>query len=127
MATVKIPRMCRHRRSGRAYCKVNGKQVQLGPWGSPEAADAYAKLIARLPRGDAITLTGPRAGAGSTSISSISNLISIGQAISMFMERAQRIYSRSEVAGLRVLLEKHVRPHVQHVKLSDLRPRVLKE
>lgn len=34
--------------SGRARCRINGKDVYLGPYGSEEAARAYAELLTRL-------------------------------------------------------------------------------
>ena len=41
---TRAPRMCRDRRQ--AYVKIEGQRIQLGRWGSPEAQEAYDRLIA---------------------------------------------------------------------------------
>src|SRR5215208_2037008 len=41
------PKYCHHKATGRAYVTVNGKEVYLGPYGSQESKDAYARLLAR--------------------------------------------------------------------------------
>lgn len=42
-------KLCRQReKSGRdrAYIKLNGRRVYLGPWGSPKAEQAYRRILA---------------------------------------------------------------------------------
>jgi integrase len=46
MAHRRIPKMCRHRASGRAVVRLLGKDYYLGKWGTPEAESAYHRLIA---------------------------------------------------------------------------------
>jgi integrase len=53
----KFPKLCHHRKSGRAYVTIDGRQRYLGAWGSQEAEHGYAQLIARL----AATATQPDA------------------------------------------------------------------
>lgn len=42
--------MRRHSRDGTAYVSVNGEQIQLGAWGSQEAARAYRRVISAWER-----------------------------------------------------------------------------
>ena len=42
----KIPSYCRHRASGRAVVRIDGKDHYLGPYGSPESHEEYERLIA---------------------------------------------------------------------------------
>ena len=44
--TDHIPKLCRHRASGKAYVTLQGRQVYLGAWGSPGAREAYNRLVA---------------------------------------------------------------------------------
>lgn len=46
-----IPKLCHDRSRNRAFCKVNGRFVVLGPWGSPEAQAAYGRLLATIANG----------------------------------------------------------------------------
>ncbi len=41
-----VPRYCRHKASGQARVRVNGKDIYLGVYGSPESHRRYADLIA---------------------------------------------------------------------------------
>lgn len=43
-----VPSYLHHKATGRAYCKVHGKPVYLGRWGSAESKAAYSKLVAGL-------------------------------------------------------------------------------
>jgi integrase len=47
-----IPKLCIDRSRNRAFCKVDGKFVALGPAGSVESQEAYGKLLASLARGE---------------------------------------------------------------------------
>jgi len=42
--TTRTPRMYKDR--GRAYVKIDGNRVSLGRWGTPEAKEAYNRLVA---------------------------------------------------------------------------------
>ena len=44
--SFKSPKMGRN--GDTAFVRINGKRVYLGPYGSPEAAQKYARLIAEL-------------------------------------------------------------------------------
>lgn len=46
-----IPKLCHDRTRNRAFCKVDGRFIVLGPWGSPEAQAAYGKLLEDLAAG----------------------------------------------------------------------------
>jgi integrase len=50
--TRKLPSYCRHKASGQAVVTLDGRDVYLGPYGSPESKDAYDKAVAEwLARG----------------------------------------------------------------------------
>lgn len=41
----KIPSYCRHKYSGQAIVTLNGKDHNLGPYGSPQSRRSYEDLI----------------------------------------------------------------------------------
>ena len=43
-----LPKMCRHKASGRAVVYWRGRCQYLGPWGSPDATRKYGELIRRI-------------------------------------------------------------------------------
>ena len=43
----RVPKLCRHKRSGRAYATFHGRQIPFGRWGDPAATDAHAAYVAR--------------------------------------------------------------------------------
>ncbi len=49
-----IPKLCVDKSRNRAFCKVRGKFVSLGPAGTPEAQEAYGRLLASLARGESL-------------------------------------------------------------------------
>lgn len=49
---MKIPKMGHFKPRNLAYVCINRKRVYLGKWGSPEAAEAYARLVDSLIHGD---------------------------------------------------------------------------
>ena len=44
--SAKVPSYCRHKASGQAVVRLNGRDHYLGPYGSPESHEHYARLIA---------------------------------------------------------------------------------
>src|SRR5262245_51462507 len=42
----KVPSYCHHKASGRAVVRLDGRDHYLGPYGSPESHERYARLIA---------------------------------------------------------------------------------
>lgn len=47
-AAKHTPRLCHHKGTDRAYCRINGKQLYLGKWGSQEAERRYHELCCKL-------------------------------------------------------------------------------
>lgn len=43
--TSSVPRYCHHRPSGKAFVRLNGKQIYLGPWKSKASKLEYDRLI----------------------------------------------------------------------------------
>ena len=52
----KVPSNCRHKASGRAVARLDGKDHHLGACGSSESHDEYEKLIAEWRAGQALAL-----------------------------------------------------------------------
>ncbi len=52
MAEFHLPKIYFHKPTGRARVRINGHDVYLGAYGSPEAAEAYARLVAELAAGN---------------------------------------------------------------------------
>lgn len=50
----KIPKLCVDRTRNRAFCKVDGKFLVMGPAESAEAQEAYGRLLSSLARGETI-------------------------------------------------------------------------
>jgi len=48
VASVSIPKYCRHNASGRAYVKIQGKRHYLGRFGTPDSKERYARFVAEL-------------------------------------------------------------------------------
>lgn len=44
----KIPKLCHWKKRGLAYVYQNNRKIYLGPWGSPEAQNAYLALCNRI-------------------------------------------------------------------------------
>ncbi len=42
---AKVPAYCHHKASGKAVVRLNGKDIYLGPYGSPESHDEYQRAI----------------------------------------------------------------------------------
>lgn len=49
---LKIPKLCLHKASGRAYAKKNGRRTYFGRYGTDEAIEAYNRWVARLLAGE---------------------------------------------------------------------------
>src|SRR4051812_36769711 len=45
--SAKVPSYTRHKASGRAVVRLYGRDHYLGPYGSPESHERYARLIAQ--------------------------------------------------------------------------------
>ena len=44
-SSTRPPKLCRHKSSNRAYVRINGKQIFLGPWDSPKAKRRYHEIL----------------------------------------------------------------------------------
>lgn len=49
-----VPQLCHHKPSGRDVVYINRQAIYLGPHGSPEAREAYGKLISDLAQGQTL-------------------------------------------------------------------------
>lgn len=76
-----VPAYCRHKASNQAYVTIGGRERYLGPYGSPESREAYARLIASgLPAELKPAHSGSRIG------------LSINQLVLEYWNRHARIY-----------------------------------
>jgi hypothetical protein len=37
----RVPKLCRHNGTNRAFVRIQGKMIYLGEWGSPESKERY--------------------------------------------------------------------------------------
>jgi len=51
----KPPRYCRHKACNQAYVRIDGEQIYLGPWNSPESRERYDELIIQWRRDHDVT------------------------------------------------------------------------
>lgn len=79
-----------HKPSGQARVILCGRQVYLGPYGSPESQERHARLIAEQ-------TANPTAVAVSTSSVEADGKLLIVQLCAAYLEHAQRYYSRDGV------------------------------
>ena len=49
--SAKVPSYCRHKATGQAVVRLNGRDHYLGPYGTPESHERYARLIAQWQAG----------------------------------------------------------------------------
>ena len=58
----RVPTLSRHAATGRARCHWRGKDHYFGPWGTPEAEDAFRRFVAGVMSGGASDAPAPPAG-----------------------------------------------------------------
>jgi len=91
--SVHVPAYRLHKPSGQARVILRGRQVYLGPYGSPESRERYARLIAEQ-------AANPTAVAASTSSVKADGKLLIVQLCAAYLEHAQRYYSRGGAYGV---------------------------
>jgi len=82
----KVPAYCLHKASGRAVVRLNGHDHYLGPYGSPESHELYARLIANW-RSD-------QTSAPSHVLGSPDRLLSINEVLLDYVEFARAYYTK---------------------------------
>ena len=45
---ARVPRYCLHKSSGHARVRVDGREIFLGPYNSPESLERYQRIVAEL-------------------------------------------------------------------------------
>lgn len=55
-AKHKVPSYSRHKASGQAVVRIHGRDHYLGPYGSPESHERYARLIAQWHSAPAVVI-----------------------------------------------------------------------
>lgn len=92
----KIPKYSHHKASGQARVWINGKSHYLGPYGSPESRERYARLLAESARAEAEGAI-PPAGAGRpNSAESPRPVRLVGELVLAYQKHADRYYRRAD-------------------------------
>lgn len=60
----RVPAYSLHKARGLACCKINGRRIYLGKYGSPESREAYAKIVADVLSGQPVEKPAPAQQAG---------------------------------------------------------------
>jgi integrase len=83
----KVPSYCHHRASGRAVVRIDGKDLYLGAYGSPESHEEYERLIAewRVRRAEA-------ARAGGATAAAVDDRLTINALILAYLKFAKGYY-----------------------------------
>ena len=117
-----VPSYRLHKPSGQARVIISGRHVYLGPYGSPQSREKYARLIAELPSDDGVA---PHASNGYANGS-----ISINQLLLAYWEFAERYYVKDgkPTRELQAISDAiwPVRNLYGLTKASDFGPRALK-
>ena len=85
----KVPSYCQHKASGQAVVRIGGHDHYLGPYGSPESHDEYARLIAEWRAGQASAAQESAAAAEMARFT-----ITIAAAVQRYREFAEAYYVR---------------------------------
>ena len=101
----KVPSYCRHKHSGRAVVRIDGRDQYLGEYGSPESHREYERLIAewRASRVAEVQADGP----GDQVVSTSS--LSVNETILAYWRFAKTYYMKDgeptkELSGMREAL-----------------------
>ena len=111
---MRIPKLCHHKPSGRAYVRVDRKCKYLGVWGSPETEAAYNKFVVDFMRDNEESLPKPK-----------SRGITMRQLTVLYTEWAEGYYSASEMPGIRAMA-KWVNRESADFAAAHFSPRIFK-
>jgi len=114
MANKSLPKYCKHKGSGQAYVKLDGKRHYLGVYGTPESKAKYARLIAEW---QASQTTSPTE-------------ITIGELTVLFLKHAETHYRKNgelttEVSAMKTAL-RHLNKIHRNTLIADLTPKMLR-
>ncbi|MCA9110073.1 MAG: hypothetical protein KDA52_09015 [Planctomycetaceae bacterium] len=114
MSRKRPPKYSHHKASGQARVRLNGQDVYLGVYGSPESHERYAKLVEDWMKAPAITF--PE--------------MSIGQLTMLYLEHAKRHYVKngtptSQIHSIRLVL-RYLNRLYNKCLASEFSPRMLK-
>jgi len=85
----KKPAYCCHKRTNRAYVRIDGKQIYLGDFNSDESHQRYEELIAQWEMDQERT---------------VHKRVTVGELCVIFMKHAETYYSKGEFANFKVAL-----------------------
>jgi integrase len=116
------PKYSLHKPSGQAKVRYNGKTIYLGKHGTQASLEAYAELVAKLPKPDGpVTFTDPLPG----------TILMIGECVQRYQAHARTYYSRDGVpTGEHVTIHNALVPLVKRfaeLPVTEFGPKKLKK
>jgi integrase len=123
---TKVPSYCRHKATGQAVVRLNGRDHYLGPYGTAESQERYARLIAQWQAtGAAATAASERLGSWSTAAP-----LSVNEVLLAYLEYARGYYTKDGEPNQEFESLKYaMRPLKQlygHSRAADFGPKDLK-
>lgn len=114
MANKALPKYCRHKGTGQAYVKLDGKRRYLGVYGTPESKKKYARLIAEW---QATQTESPTE-------------ITIGELTILFLKHAETHYRKNgelttEVSAIKTAI-RHLNKIHRNTLIADFTPKMLR-
>src|SRR5688572_8769434 len=94
--SIRTPSYCKHKSSGRAYVTIDGRPVYLGPHGSQESKDEYARVVSEW-------LASGRHHAASATTTAMDPApdLSVSTLLASFWEHAKNEYPAQVIPGRR--------------------------
>lgn len=84
-----VPSYLHHKPSGRAIVRINGKDIPLGRFGSPESRQRYAQILRQIEAGSQQTPSAPPAINEASS-----SVITVAEVIADYMQHARTYYRK---------------------------------
>jgi integrase len=111
---MRIPKLCHHKPSGRAYVRVNRKLRYLGAWGDPDTEAAYNRFVVEHLAGQESAIPKPKAKG-----------LTLRQLAIIYIEFAEGYYSASEMPGVRAMTNR-VNEVAGDIVAAHFSPRIFK-
>ena len=112
---MRIPKLCHHKPSGRAFVRVDRKFKYLGFWGDPDTEAAYNAFVVEYLAGKESAIPKPRRTQG----------IAMRQLTEIYLEYSEAYFSAGEMPGIRAMT-KRVNEVVGDIAAASFSPRMFK-
>ena len=122
--TAKVPSYCRHKASGQAVVRLNGRDHYLGPYGTPESHERYTRLLAQW-RSNRVALQANRLQGGPST-----RQFSVNEMLLAYVEFARGYYTKDgkpnqEFTSLKYAMRR-LKALYGHSAAADFGPKDLK-